>query len=209
MTSRRLIQIVIDISYPHCQSFKKSWPVNTETASFSETPVIICFTWHISQKIRHLKDNTRKRVTHQPTVLLKHGGFQCRYNLLRYDGKYSSNSCCQPSVLCVQLMRVDTIVIHSQQTDTITRNWVHNQRAKRRPNDTHNSAECNWVNRRQSNSARHARYLVTDKNITSHKPIDSVSRLTCMETTCKRVNMLADMLDMTEYINRLRIVHIA
>jgi len=62
--------------------------------------------------------------------------FSADVAVLRYDGQYSSNSCCHPSVLCVQFIRVDTIVMHRQQTDTITRNWVHNIRAKRRPNDT-------------------------------------------------------------------------
>jgi len=38
---------------------------------------------------------------------------------------------------------------------------------------------------------------VADKNITSDKPTDSVSRLTCMEPTSKRVNMQTAMLDMT------------
>jgi len=48
--------------------------------------------------------------------------FSADVTVLRYDRKYPSNSCCHPSVLFVQFICVDTVVIHRQQNDTITRN---------------------------------------------------------------------------------------
>jgi hypothetical protein len=128
---------------PHRRSFKKSWPVNTKKTRFSEAPVIIYFTWHhipedftLNRAELPIWPYNKKRYSPADCLVVDLVVSSADVTVLRYDGKYSSNSCCHPSVLFAQFIRVDTVVILRQQTDTITRNWVHNKRAKRRPNDT-------------------------------------------------------------------------